>query len=76
MQPLTSLYYNFTFYVLIIYDARHVFQILSVEIAERIRESSPSEIRGFDEDSLSRLEEDVRDLGILLRTASPLVSQG
>ena len=49
-------------------------QILSVEEAERIRISSLSEVKGLDEDSLSRLEEDVKDLGTLLKIASPLVS--
>ena len=31
-------------------------------------------MKGLDEDSLSRLEEDVKDLGTLLKIASPLVS--
>ena len=47
--------------------------ILSVEEAERVREQNA--VCGFDAYSLTRFEEDLRDLGLLLKTASPLVKQ-
>lgn len=46
-------------------------KILSVEEAERVREHTG--VCGLDEYNLRRLEEDLRDLKNLLRTASPLV---
>jgi hypothetical protein len=48
-------------------------QILSVEAAELAREQQRAS--SLDEDSLGRLEEDIKDLGVLLSTASPLVRQ-
>jgi hypothetical protein len=44
-----------------------------VEAAELAREQQRAS--SLDEDSLGRLEEDIKDLGVLLSTASPLVRQ-
>lgn len=45
-----------------------------MEAAELAREQQGA--GSLDEDSLGRLEEDIKDLGVLLSRASPLVSLG
>ena len=61
--------YNILFFNLLLC----ICQILSVEEAERVREQSG--VCGLDEYNLRRLEADLRDLGMLIKTASPLVNK-
>ncbi len=49
--------------------------ILSAELAEAMRTQAAAEghpVQRLDDDTLGRLEEDIKDLGIMLRIASPL----